>query len=559
MIERIADKSSYGAIDPVFVAPPSRSNTEPFDSALSRAASGSRVHERPEPRVDDRDRTRSRTNADERREDRSEAASAASSRAQSDEDSSTDLQSEAKSHEAYQPSDTKASDQSVGDEQAHSSEQVAEPSEVKDQADAEDEEATGEELAAAAEEIANADTAAIVVRADASVPVEPTAETRDGETVAAEQSLDDAFGRAEGAGLKSTQSGQLAEQHTSTSEAAAVEGSENNSTGEKEQAPKTDAVSVLSSSTPDARAAATSKKASRESDEQAEVSSTTDAQSTAAVSGEETTLRAVPAQSTASGAERQTRSGTRSGTPRGERATPAASASAALVQQAASASAASAESSTGAATSDTTAQSSGTPQAAAPSSGVAAAASPTPRESSPGANISDPRTQSARLSNGHGNAAARAANGASGEAEVQRVRLVQRVARAFQTIGEAGGEVRLRLSPPSLGSIKLEVTLQNGIMAARIETETAAARTMLVENLPALRERLATHDIKVARFDVEVSADSRQQQQSPQQDGAPRERTTSGMFRDGRQSNRETAVPAPVRQQQSRSALDVLI
>ena len=65
----------------------------------------------------------------------------------------------------------------------------------------------------------------------------------------------------------------------------------------------------------------------------------------------------------------------------------------------------------------------------------------------------------------------------------------------------AGGTVRLKLSPPELGTMRLEITVRNGVLTARAETETSAARNMLLDNLPALRERLAQQDIKVQQFE----------------------------------------------------------
>jgi flagellar hook-length control protein FliK len=94
--------------------------------------------------------------------------------------------------------------------------------------------------------------------------------------------------------------------------------------------------------------------------------------------------------------------------------------------------------------------------------------------------------------------------GTSGTSEVDRVRFVQRVARAFQAADEDGGQIRLRLSPPELGSMKIEITMHGGTMTAHVETETAAARNMLLDNLPALRQRLADQNIKVEQFDVDL-------------------------------------------------------
>ena len=110
--------------------------------------------------------------------------------------------------------------------------------------------------------------------------------------------------------------------------------------------------------------------------------------------------------------------------------------------------------------------------------------------------------------------------------QVDRVRFIQRVARAFEALGEGNGSVRLRLKPPELGGLRLEVSVRNGMMTAHIETETSAARTLLLDNLPALRERLAQQNIKVDSFDVDLA--DRQPDGSPQRpddDRQSRDRT----------------------------------
>jgi len=98
--------------------------------------------------------------------------------------------------------------------------------------------------------------------------------------------------------------------------------------------------------------------------------------------------------------------------------------------------------------------------------------------------------------------------GASGVSDVDRARFVQRVARAFQSVGDQGGSLRLRLNPPELGAVKLDLSVRDGVMSARLEAETPAARSMLLENLPALKERLAEHNIKVDHFQVDLFGQS---------------------------------------------------
>ena len=101
--------------------------------------------------------------------------------------------------------------------------------------------------------------------------------------------------------------------------------------------------------------------------------------------------------------------------------------------------------------------------------------------------------------------------------------------QAFQDANSQGGSVRLRLSPPDLGSLKIDIKVAKGEMTARVEADSPSARNLILDNLPALRDRLAQHDIKVQRFDVDlmdrsgggVPNQSSQQQNPSWQDAAP--------------------------------------
>ena len=104
-----------------------------------------------------------------------------------------------------------------------------------------------------------------------------------------------------------------------------------------------------------------------------------------------------------------------------------------------------------------------------------------------------------------------AANGHSAEtsaADADRMRFVQRVARAFQAAGDNGGQVKLRLSPPELGSLQLNITVKDGAMTAHVQAETANAQNLLLNSLPDLRDRLAQQDIRLERFDVDLTNQS---------------------------------------------------
>jgi flagellar hook-length control protein FliK len=94
-------------------------------------------------------------------------------------------------------------------------------------------------------------------------------------------------------------------------------------------------------------------------------------------------------------------------------------------------------------------------------------------------------------------------------------RFVGRVAKAVQTAQERGGTLQLRLSPPELGSLRLELTMQNGVMTASVETDNPVARQVLLDHLPALRERLAEQNISIERFDVDVRQENSGGQADP--------------------------------------------
>lgn len=151
----------------------------------------------------------------------------------------------------------------------------------------------------------------------------------------------------------------------------------------------------------------------------------------------------------------------------------------------------------------------------------------------------------------------------TGLSQTDQARFIGRVSRAFQTIGETGGQIRLRLSPAELGSLRLDVTVKDGVLSARIEAETDHARQVLTDNLPQLRERLGEQGIKIERFDIdlmnqsggELARDAGQQANDGQRGTAGQRRLETTPARDS-----AAATVAPERGRQlANGALDVLI
>ncbi len=85
-----------------------------------------------------------------------------------------------------------------------------------------------------------------------------------------------------------------------------------------------------------------------------------------------------------------------------------------------------------------------------------------------------------------------------------RVRMVQRVAVALESAHARGGVIRMRLEPPELGSIRVELNADSGSISARLEAESSQVQRLLLDSLPQLRERLAEQQIKIEHFQVDV-------------------------------------------------------
>ena len=90
----------------------------------------------------------------------------------------------------------------------------------------------------------------------------------------------------------------------------------------------------------------------------------------------------------------------------------------------------------------------------------------------------------------------------------EKVRLAQRVARSFSRVGPTGGNIQLKLHPPELGSLAVNIKIEGKSMSAKLTTESQAAREVIMESLPQLRTRLAEQGYDVVQFTVDVASES---------------------------------------------------
>ncbi|MFO0942215.1 MAG: flagellar hook-length control protein FliK [Pirellulales bacterium] len=102
----------------------------------------------------------------------------------------------------------------------------------------------------------------------------------------------------------------------------------------------------------------------------------------------------------------------------------------------------------------------------------------------------------------------------------EKARMVQRVARSFSRVGPMGGNVNLKLHPPELGALAVQVKIEGKSMSAKLTTESSAAREVILESLPQLRNRLAEQGFDVQLFTVDVASDGAALGNQTGQDGA---------------------------------------
>jgi len=101
--------------------------------------------------------------------------------------------------------------------------------------------------------------------------------------------------------------------------------------------------------------------------------------------------------------------------------------------------------------------------------------------------------------------------GGEGRAETQSsdrvpqgrvVDYVVRVARA--NLGRENWQVQIRLSPPQLGTLRLDVSVRQGVLNMQVLAETAEAKHLIDSRLGQLRDALQQNGIMVERLEVDT-------------------------------------------------------
>lgn len=80
---------------------------------------------------------------------------------------------------------------------------------------------------------------------------------------------------------------------------------------------------------------------------------------------------------------------------------------------------------------------------------------------------------------------------------------IEKITQAMKLSVKRGiSSATLQLAPVELGKVKLQVSMNNGVMSATIRTESAEARNMLLSGVAQLRETVTAQGIKFGEFDI---------------------------------------------------------
>jgi flagellar hook-length control protein FliK len=104
-------------------------------------------------------------------------------------------------------------------------------------------------------------------------------------------------------------------------------------------------------------------------------------------------------------------------------------------------------------------------------------------------------------------AQSRSALGMQDVPEIDDAPMANRIVRGLSTmVNQRGGVMNMRLDPPELGELRVQMTLNRGVVTAEFQASSAQAHAMLERNLNTLRSALESQGLTVDRLTVHVPA-----------------------------------------------------
>lgn len=142
--------------------------------------------------------------------------------------------------------------------------------------------------------------------------------------------------------------------------------------------------------------------------------------------------------------------------------------------------------------------------------------------------------------------------------EADAARVTDRVVKSLNTIAaNRGGTVTLRLTPPDLGTLRIQVTMSGGSVQATFEASTAAVGRVIEQNAATLRHSLEGQGLHVERINVQVNTANSSNASAQQDTGdSPTDGRSRGMTDGGGQQRGDGGQP---NDQPSRQAFNEML
>lgn len=112
--------------------------------------------------------------------------------------------------------------------------------------------------------------------------------------------------------------------------------------------------------------------------------------------------------------------------------------------------------------------------------------------------------------------------------------LVDRIAGAVRQSQSTGQQLKIRLSPPELGTLQIEVSLKNGEFTAKLEVQNRHAQKVINDSIAQLKDAISKTGVSLDRIDVQINTHSREDQSGTNADSQPQSGTdfSSSQFSD---------------------------
>lgn len=96
---------------------------------------------------------------------------------------------------------------------------------------------------------------------------------------------------------------------------------------------------------------------------------------------------------------------------------------------------------------------------------------------------------------------------------------IARISRGLQSaVNQRGGNITLRLDPPELGQVRIEMEVRDGVVTARFTAQSESVRRLLMDQMGQLRGALDRQGLSIEKLDVQTASNQNHSWNSSQED-----------------------------------------